>query len=297
MRFANAKGAKASLTFKGTAVSWIGPVGPTRGKAKVWIDGKYVKTVSTFSRSFKAARVLFKVRWKHPGTHRITISVAGTHGHPTVAIDSLVVRTSASAARVPVTKPKSDTATPKPATKNVPQGTPKVLLSNDTGPAGTKTTLSLSGFAGGSTGAIDFDGSTDGMPTYTTASNGTAKVTMTVPADAGVGPHDINTRGPNGDSLMTRTFDVTDPTATLRRRQIRLPPIRRRHQRRRRQTRLRPIRRRHRRRLRQTRLRPIRRRHPTPTPGHSDADADAGPDTRSDTCSDACADARYRQPG
>ena len=50
------------------------------------------------------------------------------------------------------------------------------------------------------------------MPTYTTASNGTAKVTLTVPADAGVGSHDINTRGPNGDSLMTRTFVVTDPT-------------------------------------------------------------------------------------
>ena len=278
-----------TMTFSGTAVAWIGPVGPTRGNARLYLDGKYVKTVSTFSRSFKAARVLFKVRWKHPGTHRITISVAGTHGHPTVAIDLLVVRTSTSAgARAGDQAQVRHRHAEAGDKRTSPRARPRSCSRTTMGRPERSTTLSLSGFAGGSTGAIDFDGSTNGMPSYTTASNGTAKVTLTVPGDAGVGAHDINTRGPNGDSLMTRTFEVTGP-APIRRPAD--PPAA----------------------------------DPTPTPhagsgrpacGRSDADTNAGsgrpacgrsdavsrlhagppdtrsPDTRSDTCADTRADTR-----
>ena len=39
-RAAKAGKAKATLKFRGAAVSWVGPIGPTRGKARVYIDGK-----------------------------------------------------------------------------------------------------------------------------------------------------------------------------------------------------------------------------------------------------------------
>ena len=39
VRAANASKAKASLKFTGAAVSWVGPIGPGRGKARIYIDG------------------------------------------------------------------------------------------------------------------------------------------------------------------------------------------------------------------------------------------------------------------
>ena len=97
-----------------------------------------------------------------------------------------------------------------------------------------------------------------GMPTYTTASDGTAKVTVTDPIDAGVGLHEFNARGPNGDSLMTRIFEVTASTgAAPTRRSGPRPPLRHR--------------------------RPPRHRRPTPT---VDAGPDRGADGRSDRRSD-----------
>ncbi len=90
----------------------------------------------------------------------------------------------------------------------------KVLLSEDIGPPGTKTVLSLSGFAGGTSGTIDFAGSTKGMPTYTTAPDGTAKVALIVPLDAPVGQHEIHTRNDKGESMMRRVFEVTGEAPT-----------------------------------------------------------------------------------
>ena len=40
VRSTDRAGASVRLKFKGAAVSWIGPTGPTRGSAKVFIDGK-----------------------------------------------------------------------------------------------------------------------------------------------------------------------------------------------------------------------------------------------------------------
>jgi hypothetical protein len=44
-------GASASFTFTGRSISWVGPVGPTRGAARVYLDGVLVATVSQFARS------------------------------------------------------------------------------------------------------------------------------------------------------------------------------------------------------------------------------------------------------
>ncbi len=87
-----ASGASAKFRFTGAAIAWVGPVGPTRGKAKVYIDGVYVTTVSSRADTFQPARVLFKKSWSTVGTHRIAIVALGTAGHPTVALDAFVVR-------------------------------------------------------------------------------------------------------------------------------------------------------------------------------------------------------------
>src|SRR5262245_50650958 len=66
-------GASVSLRFRGAAVSWIGPTGPTRGTAKVFIDGEFVTTVDLWTAAFRPTRVLFKKVWQKPDNHKIRI--------------------------------------------------------------------------------------------------------------------------------------------------------------------------------------------------------------------------------
>jgi hypothetical protein len=87
VRYATSAGARASVTFRSNAVRWIGPKGPTRGTARVFVDGRYVRTVNLRSRSFDARAELFSRRWSKPGRHVLTI-VVGHRGRP-VAIDEI----------------------------------------------------------------------------------------------------------------------------------------------------------------------------------------------------------------
>jgi hypothetical protein len=89
--YATSAGATATFAFTGKKVTWYGPVGPTRGKAQVWIDGTLVRTVNLNRGSFKARVATFKTAWKTAGAHTLTIKVVGTKGHPMVAIDEFVV--------------------------------------------------------------------------------------------------------------------------------------------------------------------------------------------------------------
>jgi hypothetical protein len=89
--YATKSGASATFTFTGRAVRWNGPTGPTRGQAKVYIDGTYVKTVNLYRRSFDPRTLLFQTGWKSSGEHTFRIVVVGTKGHPMVAIDDFVV--------------------------------------------------------------------------------------------------------------------------------------------------------------------------------------------------------------
>lgn len=83
---------RISFTFKGTSVSWIGPVGPTRGRAYVYLDGRYIRTVDTYKSTFVARRVLYAA-YVPNGTHTLLIRVLGTAGHPWIAADAFGVIT------------------------------------------------------------------------------------------------------------------------------------------------------------------------------------------------------------
>ena len=92
VRSSDAAGARVGLTFNGTAIAWVGPVGPTRGSARVYLDGTLMRTVSTWNDSFLPTRILFRKSWASMGKHRIVIVTNGTSGRPTVAVDAFVVR-------------------------------------------------------------------------------------------------------------------------------------------------------------------------------------------------------------
>lgn len=90
-KYATRAGATATLTFSGTRVTWYGPVGPTRGKARILIDGTYLKTVDLYRSAFVARRAVFGRSWTTKARHTLTIEVVGTAGHPYVAIDGFTV--------------------------------------------------------------------------------------------------------------------------------------------------------------------------------------------------------------
>jgi Transglycosylase-like domain len=91
VKYATRTGAAATLQFTGTGIAWIGPVGPTRGAARVYLDGKYVVTVNLRRSSFHARTLLFSRAFPAGGTHTIRIAVSSS-GRP-VAIDELIVGT------------------------------------------------------------------------------------------------------------------------------------------------------------------------------------------------------------
>jgi hypothetical protein len=84
------RGATATITFSGSAIAWVGPVGPTRGKARVFLDGNLVATVDLYRSSFAARDIVF-ARNVSNGTHTLRIQALGTSGRPTVAVDGLYV--------------------------------------------------------------------------------------------------------------------------------------------------------------------------------------------------------------
>lgn len=90
--YATQGGATATLAFRGRSIVWVGPVGPTRGRAAVSIDGRTATIVNLRRSSFEAGVRLFARHWSKVGRHTISIRVLGPSGRP-VAIEGFRIRT------------------------------------------------------------------------------------------------------------------------------------------------------------------------------------------------------------
>jgi hypothetical protein len=88
VKYSTRRGASATITFTGTGIAWVGPVGPTRGTARVYIDGRWIATISLRRSSFQPRHLIF-ARPLAAGQHTLKIVVASS-GRP-VAIDDLIV--------------------------------------------------------------------------------------------------------------------------------------------------------------------------------------------------------------
>jgi hypothetical protein len=91
VRYATRAGAAASVRFTGRAIGWVAPMGPTRGSAKVYVDGVYKATVSLYRSSFAARRIVFRASWASSGAHTIRIVVVGTAHRPRVDVDAFAL--------------------------------------------------------------------------------------------------------------------------------------------------------------------------------------------------------------
>lgn len=91
VRYAVDEGATAWFTFQGTSITWVGPKGPTRGEARIYLDEELVATVDVYARHFRSRSPIFSQQFDRPGTHTLTIEVLGTPGRETIALDEFVV--------------------------------------------------------------------------------------------------------------------------------------------------------------------------------------------------------------
>ena len=78
-----------SFVFQsGIANALVTTTGPNQGSAKIYIDGAYVQTVSTYSPTPHYRRIVWQRRFGSLGGHTITIVNVGTHGHPRLDVDA-----------------------------------------------------------------------------------------------------------------------------------------------------------------------------------------------------------------
>ncbi|HXG26511.1 MAG TPA: trypsin-like serine protease [Candidatus Binatia bacterium] len=90
-RYSKTAGASATYRFTGRGIGFVTTKGPTLGKAKIYIDGRYVTTVNLYSSSWQYRFVAYQKTWSTAGDHRIKVVNAGTYGHSRVDVDAFVV--------------------------------------------------------------------------------------------------------------------------------------------------------------------------------------------------------------
>ena len=82
-------GEQATISFKGTGVSWIGLRGPTYGIARVLVDGVLAATVDTYAPTEEVQAVVYTATGLSDGAHTLTVEVTGSR-NPS-SIDALIV--------------------------------------------------------------------------------------------------------------------------------------------------------------------------------------------------------------
>ena len=70
--YSDRNGATATYSFYAKSVAWIGPVGSTRGKARVSLDGVVIGVVDLRRSTFKPQVNIFGKKWANVGQHTLT---------------------------------------------------------------------------------------------------------------------------------------------------------------------------------------------------------------------------------
>ncbi len=84
-------GSTIVFPFVGRSIDVYGAVGPTRGGARISVDGGSPVTVDLHRAAYRPSLRLLHRTWPEPGRHWVTVEVVGTPGHPDVTFDSFVV--------------------------------------------------------------------------------------------------------------------------------------------------------------------------------------------------------------
>ena len=90
VKFSKRRGDTMTYRFRGKSLGLISTRG-NRSKAKIYIDGRFAKTVDAYSSTFKPRRLIFERSWAKSGLHTIKVINSATPGRPRFDVDGLAV--------------------------------------------------------------------------------------------------------------------------------------------------------------------------------------------------------------
>ena len=90
-RKARVRGATATFTFTGRGVGFVTTLAPTRGRVKVYVDGRYLQTLDLRSATVRYRTVAWSRAWTASDRHVVRLVVRGTAGRPRIDVDAFVV--------------------------------------------------------------------------------------------------------------------------------------------------------------------------------------------------------------
>ena len=84
-------GARVSMTFTGHGIAVVGPKNPYRGRAQIYIDGVYIRTISMRTVASTSRQVAFTYDFPGGGSHTISVRVAGTGRYRLFWLDAFII--------------------------------------------------------------------------------------------------------------------------------------------------------------------------------------------------------------
>lgn len=91
-KYSSTAGKYATFTATNArSIAIVATKAASRGSFKVYVDGVYKATVSTYSKTTRYRQLVYQFAWSAPGTHKVRVVISGTSGHPRVDLDAFVV--------------------------------------------------------------------------------------------------------------------------------------------------------------------------------------------------------------
>lgn len=91
VKYHRAVGATATYTFTGRGVGLVTTFGPGRGRVKVYVDGRYQKTVDLAAKTNRFRVVAWSKTWTTTGKHTVKLVLKGPSSRPRVDLDAFVL--------------------------------------------------------------------------------------------------------------------------------------------------------------------------------------------------------------
>ncbi|MDQ3870059.1 MAG: polysaccharide deacetylase family protein, partial [Chloroflexota bacterium] len=134
---ARAGGASTRISFTARDVAWVAPRSPSRGQARVYLDGRLAATVSLYASYGQPRRILFARSWPALSNHTLEIRAVGTAGHPRIDVDAFFLT---GTARLPTVRTGCQPAASS-ARYSGPRTRREIALTFDDGPSPYTSTV------------------------------------------------------------------------------------------------------------------------------------------------------------
>lgn len=91
IRYSARRGERICYRAHGSRFTLVSTRASSRSKARIYLDGRYVRTIDAYSRRTRYRQAVYTVTWPRAGWHRLTVVNLGTRGRSRFDVDALAV--------------------------------------------------------------------------------------------------------------------------------------------------------------------------------------------------------------